>query len=331
MRSLLVIGGLLLALGLLVNMMSFTVRFTEAAVVTTFGKADQDSVVVNPGLKFKFPPPVQSVTVYDTRARFLNARLEQQQTRDDRQVIVETFLTWKVSDPLVFYQKFRTASGTSAEDQYKDAEQILLPLLRSSMSEVSKYALSDLLSVDQQESRLAQLESDVLARMKGVADDGTVSVSTYGVEILLVGVNKMELPEKTTTEVFARMQETRRRIAASAESEGMAVAEGIRSDAQNSAQRIRDFASVRAAEIESEGGREAARYLAKLNEEPELAVFLLNLQLLREGLGKRTNLILNTASPGLGLFSEAAAAAIRDGQIPAFTVVSDADESESGR
>jgi membrane protease subunit HflC len=326
---LLIIGGLLLALGLLVNMMSFTVRFTEAAVVTTFGKADHESVVLEPGLKFKFPPPVQSVTVYDTRARFLKAKLEQQQTRDDRQVIVESFVTWRVTDPLVFYQSFRRSSGSGAQEQYKQAEQILQSLLRSSMSEVSKYALTDLLSSDLQGSKLAQLEADVLGKMRGGAEDGGVSVSAYGVEVLLVGVNKLELPEKTTTEVFGRMQETRRRIAASAESEGMAIAEGIRSDAQNAAQRIRDFASVRAREIESEGDREAAQYLVQLNEEPDFAVFLQNIQLLRQGLGKRTNVILNTASPGLGLFSEAAARAVREGRIPAFTSVTDAGDSEN--
>ena len=329
MRWLLIIGGLLLALGLLVNMMSFTVRFTEAAVVTTFGKANQESVVLEPGLNFKFPPPVQSVTVYDTRARFLKAKLEQQQTRDDRQVIVESFVTWRVKDPLVFYQSFSQSSGEDAQEQYEQAEQILQSLLRSSMSEVSKYALTDLLSSEQQGSKLAQLESDVLGKMRGGADDGEVSVSKYGVEVLLVGVNKLELPEKTTTEVFGRMQETRRRIAASAESEGMAIAEGIRSDAQNAAQRIRDFASVRAREIESEGDREAAQYLGQLNEEPDFAVFLQSLQLLRQGLGKRTNVILNTASPGLGLFSEAAARAVREGEIPAFTSVTDAYNSEN--
>ncbi len=60
--------------GFLLYMSSFTVRFTEAAVVTAFGQASAGSVVTEPGLRFKWPTPIQSTTVYDTRARFLQAK-----------------------------------------------------------------------------------------------------------------------------------------------------------------------------------------------------------------------------------------------------------------
>lgn len=309
--SIVVIGG-----GFLVYMSTYTVRFTETAVVTTFGKADESSVVESPGLKWKLPSPIQSATVYDTRARFLDTRLEQQQTRDARQIVVESFLAWRVSDPLVFYQKFSSDSGARAEQQYRDAEDILRSLLRSAMSEISNYELVDLLSPSRDASRIPELEQRIKSRLESTREDGGADVSQYGITVELVGIKRMELPEETTRQVFERMKETRRRIAASAEAEGTARATSIKSDAQNARNRILEFARVRAAQIRAEGDREAARYLSRLDEEPDLAVFLQHIEWMRQGLGKRTTLILPTTMGGVKVFERATMDAVNEGRIP---------------
>ena len=59
----------LIILAILGFMTMYTVRFTETAVVTTFGKAGPESVITEPGLRLKMPYPIQSVTRYDVRAR----------------------------------------------------------------------------------------------------------------------------------------------------------------------------------------------------------------------------------------------------------------------
>ena len=81
-----------------------TVRFTERAVVTTFGKAGESSVKTEPGLGFKWPYPIQSVTKYDTRQRYSETRSEALATADNRQIIVQSFIVWEVKDPLKFFQ-----------------------------------------------------------------------------------------------------------------------------------------------------------------------------------------------------------------------------------
>src|SRR5690242_2525942 len=100
--------------------MAYTVRFTETAVLTTFGKADDQAIKKNPGLYFKWPDPIQSVTKYDTRARFLQTQSETQQTADSRQLVVEAFCTWKVDNPLQFFKKFSN-KGARPEDHYDGA------------------------------------------------------------------------------------------------------------------------------------------------------------------------------------------------------------------
>ena len=85
---------------------TFTVRFTEIAVKTTFGSASDSSIISEPGLKWKLPYPFQSVTKYDKRTRIVQTRSETVQTADDFQIIVESFLFYKVSDPLKFFRSF---------------------------------------------------------------------------------------------------------------------------------------------------------------------------------------------------------------------------------
>ena len=88
---------------------TYTVRFTEIGVKTTFGSANESSIVNEPGLHFKAPYPFQSVTKYDKRIRLVQTRSETVQTADDFQIIVESYLFYRVSDPLKFFRSFSNA------------------------------------------------------------------------------------------------------------------------------------------------------------------------------------------------------------------------------
>lgn len=307
--SLIIVGGFLL------YMSTYTVRFSDAVVVTTFGQADQNDVITEPGLRLKWPTPVQSVTVYDTRARFLSTKHETQQTGDDRQIVVESFLAWKVADPLVFYQRFRGSAGGNARDHYARAEETLTSALRSAMSEVSKYRLGELFAGETGASKLPDLEKDIATRLR---DPQGGNVGQFGVEVVLVGISDVVLPKDTSAEVFNRMSESRKRLAAQAESEGKALATAIRSDAENAAKRIREFARLRADQIRSRGDLEAATYLTALSEDEGLATFLKNLELLKNGLGRRATVVMSTDFPGIHLFSPEALEDVGRGKIPDF-------------
>lgn len=295
----------LIVLGFLAYWSTYTVRFTEVAVVTTFGKADDSSIINQDGdqagIHPKWPFPIQSVTRYDTRVRLVQTRSETQLTADDRQIIVESFLTWRVANPLVFYQRFSNA-GPDARDHFREADRTLNSLLRSAMSEVSTFRLGELFTPDTQASRLGQLEQAIFSRMTSGVGADALSLADYGIEPVLVGINRVVLPEETTREVFERMKATREKLAAEAQSQGQARAQTIRNEADSAARRIIAFAERRAQEIRVAGDREAARWLAYFQEEPELAVFLKNVELLRKGLGRRATLVLPAEMPGMQLF-----------------------------
>ena len=286
----------------LLVMMTYTVPFTGAAVVTTFGKADEGAVVTEAGLRMKWPAPIQSETVYDTRVRLLRTVGETQQTADQRQLIVRAFLTWRVADPLEFNKGFRAGAGSDARDHYREAERSLESLFRSAMSEVSRFRLDELFVPAPGRSRLPDLERAVLERLNAPSETGRGGVADLGIEVTLVGINGVELPESATREVFEQMSATREKLAADAESQGEALAQSIRSEADAARQKILAFANTRASEIINRGELEAAEWIRLQAVAPELAIFLKHVELLQRGFGTKVTWIVDPGMPGFQLF-----------------------------
>lgn len=306
----------LIVLGVVAFMTTYTVRFTEQAVVTTFGRADEDSVRREAGLYFKWPYPAQSVTRYDTRVRLLEGRPETQQTADNKQLVVTVFLTYRVSDPLKFYKAFGK-DGARPETHFAAAEKILQGRLRSATAAVGQFRMSELFNLDASKDSadagaggLAALEARILTQLGGTAaglvtsgQESMDALASYGVEPVAVGVSSVRLPEDTTKAVFERMKQTRDRLAQEAVSRGSAESGRIQSEAQADVQKILAFAERRAKALRGQGDQEAAQYLARQSADPELAVFLQNLEFMRQALGKKVTLVLPTSMPGINFFA----------------------------
>lgn len=326
MRKLLVvILAVIFGLALLSFNFVYTVRYNERAVKTWFGSADQDSVKTEPGLYFKLIYPFHSVTKYDTRVRVLNLKLETQQTADNRQVIVEAFCAWRVDDPLRFFQRFSNA-GERAEDHYAKAEEALRANLRSVIALVSRYRLDELFSVGgtdspAQGSKLAELEQRMLAAFRAAADEQTgLQLADYGVQAVDLGITRILLPEEVTKAVFERMQKARDTLVQETQSQGDARAQAIRAKAEADARRITAFAERLAQNIRVRGDQEAVPYIEQMNTNPQLAVFLENIEFMRDALSKRTTLVLSGSMPGMSLFDPNALDTLKSGEIPAMNM-----------
>ncbi len=315
---------LIFVASLLAYTMTYTVRFTESAVVTRFGKAlveeDGSNPKGEPGAHLKWFYPVDSVTKYDTRMRFLQARSETQQTADNFQIVIEGFATYRVSDPLSFYRRFSSA-GPRAIDHFREAEGLLRSRLRSALGETSKYRMDELFDPTVGGSKLGQLEDTVLQLMSGgIGDEGSVrageSLADYGIEVTMVGIDRLVLPELTTKSVMDRMEGNRNRLASEYTSEGAAIAQTIKASAEADAERIRAFAQSRAKEIIAQGEQEAAIYLAEQQEHPELAIYLQNLELMRDALARKVTLVLSTDTFGMQLFNPGVAEKLSRGELP---------------
>jgi membrane protease subunit HflC len=316
----LIIFVALLVLALLSYMVLYTVRFTEAAVQTRFGQAGAHAVKREPGLYFKLPYPIDDVTRYDMRSRFLTIKLEQISTADNRQIIAEAFCTWRIAQStdgaLKFFQRFSNA-GQRPEDHSRQAEETLRSGMRSVLAQISRYRFDELLASGDG-STLKKLEADMLKQFRESSDTGGLSLADYGIEAIDVGITRLLLPEETTKAVIERMKAGRERIALETQSQGEAFAKSIRSKAEADARRITDFVERLGSDIRARGDREAAPYLAQMNSNPSLAVYLDNVNLLSSLVAKRTTLVLPTSMPGMSLFSPNALDGLKAGQIPEF-------------
>lgn len=310
-----VVAGLIV-LAILAYMTTYSVRFTETAVVTTFGKADKGSVKSTPGMGFRWPYPIQKVVNYDTRARMVEAQPQTLATKDESQLIVSAFLTWKVEDPLAFYQSY--GKGARTQDHFREADNIIRGSLSAALSLVSQYRMDELLSPQAGASKLKELENKIketLLSGQGAGGAGAV-LQAGGIKLLSVGIYNIQMPESITISVFDAMKTRRTTIAAEAINKGKADAEAINSQGLNDARTIMAFVEQRGKTIKAQGDQEATQFLAMMASDPDLAIFLRALDFMRAGIGKQATLVWPMSAPGMGVFNPTSIMDTRQSGVP---------------
>ncbi len=285
-RICLTLMGLALLLVFILYMISFEVSFDRSALVLTFGRAEKDGVInldgKQAGLYFKWPWPIQKAVLFDRRLMTFEDRLEQQETRDKQVVIAKAFAVWRISNPLDFYRSLKDSAN---------AEKFLIERLRSARSELGNFAFEELTNADPGKLKIAKAENAIL---KHIRND--LSKQKLGVEICSIGISRIILPEQITSSVFARMRQTRQRLAQSARSEGDAIARTIRSKADSDRQRILAFADREAQTIRAEGDAAAAKYYEVFARNQDFAVLLRKLETLERTLSNNTTFLLDTGT-----------------------------------
>jgi membrane protease subunit HflC len=131
----------------------------------------------------------------------------------------------------------------------------------------------------------------------------------FGVEIEILGIRQLGLPESITTTVFERMRAERQRLAAKYQSEGDRDAKIIRAQADYLANEILTRARADAERILGDAEIQAQQYYSVFEQNPGLAVFLFQLKALEASLRERSHLILDQQTPPFNLLQSAKPAA----------------------
>jgi membrane protease subunit HflC len=284
-NSFLILVGLILVALLLSHMFFYQVRYDQVAVQTTFDRADEGSVQETPGLKWRWPWPINKVALYSKRLQVLEDKIEELQTADGKSVIVRTYLTWRISNPLDFYVTLKEPAN---------ANQQLSSRLREIRGLISEYQFDELVNVDRDRLKLGAIEQRATEAL-GAA----LRQAGYGIEVESVGIHKIILPESTTEKVFETMIAARERLAENALQEGQAQASAIRSEAASARERILAFAERKAQAIRSQGDREAAVQYENFAKNEEFAIFLRKIEALRKMLDHNTTFVLSADSLGI--------------------------------
>jgi membrane protease subunit HflC len=283
----LLVGASLLLI-FLALLFCFQVRTTEVAVITTFGKyADSKTA---PGIYFRLPLPIQKIYKFDNRLQNFERKFEQTTTKDAKNLLITVFVGWKVSDPKIFLERF---NGDSVR-----AEQSLENLIRNAKNAViGSYNFGDLVSPDPKLVKFDAVEADMLKALKADAQN------TYGLSVELVGIKQLGLPESITGKVFERMKAERDRLVKQYNGEGEAKALEIRSEANRKRDELLARADAESLRIRGEAEAAASKDYAILEQRPDLAVFLMQIEALKIALKDRATLILDEKIPPLNLLN----------------------------
>jgi membrane protease subunit HflC len=128
--------------------------------------------------------------------------------------------------------------------------------------------------------------------------------NVYGVEIKAVGIKQLGISEKVTQDVFARMKADRNRRTEATLAEGKAEATKIKTDADSKKTELMAAAEARAKAIRGQGDAEAAKYYKLLEEDPQLAMFLRDVDALKKILKERSTVVLSAESQPFKLLKE---------------------------
>ncbi|MGI9211689.1 MAG: protease modulator HflC [Methylococcaceae bacterium] len=188
----------------------FTVSETEKAILLELKKIVKTDF--EPGLHFKLPAPYQEVRKFDNRVLSLESKPERFLTSEKKNVIVDSFVKWRIKDAAIFY---KSVAGDKAQANIR-LDQITKDALRS---EFSKRTIRELVS-----SERGQMRDILLKSVNPVVED-------LGIEVIDIRVMRTDLPEEVSTSVYRRMDAERARVAREFRSRGAEAAERIRAEA----------------------------------------------------------------------------------------------------
>ena len=265
----------------------FTVRSTELVLVQTLGRTSGilDGAGGDAGLHFRWIFPIGTLVRYDNRIDMFEDAHKEFETSDKQKVQITMYCAWRVGKPEKFLKEIKTI---------EEARGRIRSRLQAKQGDViPKHAIRELVNTDPKEMKLAEIESEILTKLREVQDE-------LGVEIVAVGIKTLGLAQDTSKAVINAMKEERQKEVKKLEAMGQATADTIISRAENASQQIVAFAGRKADEIRTAGHREAAKYYSRYKDQPRFGMFLRYLDTLQSGLGQNATIWLDgTKIPGV--------------------------------
>jgi membrane protease subunit HflC len=261
----------LIALALVAWGCLFTVKQTEKALLLRFGEIQRSDY--EPGLHFKIPL-FDQVRKFDKRLLGLDAEPERFLTREKKDVIVDSFIRWRIHDVEVY---FRATAGEESR-----AGLLLYQKVNAALrQEFGKRTVQDVVSGER------GMIMDV------VTEKAQQQVQELGVELVDVRVSTINLPAEVSSSVYQRMRAERERVARELRSRGAEAAERIRANADRDRTVILAEAYRESETIRGEGDAQAAETYAQgygVNE--EFYTMYRSLNAYRESFGSGDNVML---------------------------------------
>jgi len=298
MKTLLVLAAAFILL-LLISGTFYLVGEPQQVIITQFGKPVGDPVST-PGLKVKVPL-IQKVHRFEKRFLEWDGDANQLPTKDKRFVWVDTYARWRITDPLLFFQRLRDERGAHSrlddildgETRNAIAKYDVVEVVRTSnrVPVPSELEPEDEAVLEQIQAGREKIRQEVLA----IAQTRTADL---GLEILDIQFKRINYVEEVQSKVYERMVAERRRIADRFRSEGEGEASRINGERERELLRIQSEAYRAAQEIKGRADAEAAAiYTQAFNQSQDARdfyAFTKTMESYRNTLDKESMLILTT-------------------------------------
>ncbi len=266
-----VLGFLIAAVLFVLSSSIYTVKQWETAIVFRLGEIVKANV--SPGLHFK-TPFINNIKTFDVRLQTLDAAPERYLTSEKKNLIVDSFIKWRITDAKKFY--------TTMSGDYRLANlrlsQIIKDGLRAAFGERS---VQQVISGDRE-----QLVSQI-------RQDANKQAADFGIQIADIRIKRVDLPEDVSDSVFRRMEAERKRVAKDLRSKGAEAAEKIRADADRQRVVILADAYRKAEKLRGEGDAKASViYAQAYGKDKDFFAFYQSLNAYQQAFKDKSDVIL---------------------------------------
>ena len=270
-----ILGGIIVAIGVLIFLSVIIVKEVNQAIILQFG--DPKRIITKPGLNFKIPF-IQNVVYLDKRILNLDTPPEEVIASDQKRLIVDAFARFKIVDPLQFY--------ISVGDER---------VARSRLSTIINSRIRSVLGTQRLQTLLSE---DRTKQMALIQEGVNVEAEKFGIKIVDVRIKRADLPQANSDAIFARMQTEREREAKEFRAKGAEMAITITSTADKEVTVILADAQKKSEIMKGEGDGARNKIFAEaFGQDPDFFAFYRAMQAYEKALiGGETSLVLSPDS-----------------------------------
>src|SRR5215475_15388307 len=282
-------GGALAVIAVILLIIGYSSLFqvyqTRQALVVRLGNPMR--VVTDAGLHVKMPL-LDTVIYIDKRILDLENSSQEVIAADQKQLIVDAFARYRVTDPLRFYQTVGTVEGANSR---------LSPFLNSALrAALGEATLTQV---------VREMREQLMARVRDQLDR---EAQQFGITVVDVRIRRADLPEQNSQAVYKRMQTEREREAAEFRAQGSQRSQEIRARADREVTVLLAESQSKGEQTRGEGDAERNRIFAEaFSKDPDFFAFYRSMQAYEAGLkANDTRLVLRPDSDFFRYFADTA-------------------------
>jgi membrane protease subunit HflC len=276
----LIVGFILVIVG---YASTYTVNVMQQALILQLGAYVR--TVSEPGLHFKIPF-IQDVIYMDKRVLALELPPQEVIASDERRLVVDAFVRFRIEDPLEFYK-------TVQADE------------RTARARISTTVVSNMRRVLGNETFTTLLTGERSGLMNRIRDLVGKDVARLGVKIVDVRLKRADLPTEISQAIYERMQKEYNEQAAGRRASGQEESQRIRAEADRDKAVILAEANRQSQVLRGEGDAEALDIFADaFGRDVSFFEFYRSMQAYQKSVGKDDTLVLSPDSEFFKYFKD---------------------------